>query len=239
MTRLKAVGLVALVALCVVAPVHAAQIGQIFVCYACQNTGDTVIDAALANNPAVANDGILFAFKNTSGFAITGGEFSLSGTSPSDTFTMPTLAAGAEFILMPGITSDGGSHPSGGFFALTGVMDTSDGAAGVNDGSIFQFTGLSNALAVISLTAGTGAANGTFTPGDPGLIKTWINPTSGKTSFIGDGPDGDAGCSNCYFGLVATLNTADVSRVPEPSTFLLFGSALIAIGGARKLKRTR
>ena len=38
-----------------------------------QNTGDTAVDAALAANPDVAYDGILFAFKNTSGFAITGG----------------------------------------------------------------------------------------------------------------------------------------------------------------------
>ena len=240
MNKLCAVGLLALVAVCVNVPMHAAVIGDIYVCYACQNTGDATIDAALANNPGVASDGILFAFKNTSSSAITGGVFSLTGASPNDSFTLPTIAAGSEFILMPGITSDGGSHTSGGLFAHTGsAMDTSDGDGGVADDSIFSFTGISNVLAVSSLTAGTGPANGTFTAGDPGLIKQWISPTDGRTSFIGDGPNGDGGCNNCYFGLVATLNTPNVSGVPEPSTFLLFGSALIAIGAARKLKKSR
>jgi hypothetical protein len=41
-------------------------------------------------------------------------------------------------------------------------MDTSDGADGVTDGAIFSFTGLSTALAVISLTTGIGAQDGTF-----------------------------------------------------------------------------
>jgi hypothetical protein len=196
----------------------------------------------LANNPGVAGDGILFAFKNTSSSAITGGVLSLSGTSPSDSFTLPTIAANSEFILMPGITSDGGSHPSGGLFFNSGsAMDTSDGAGGVADDSIFTFTGLSNALAVSSITAGTLAADGTFIPGDPGLIKPFVgNPTAGKTSFVGDGPNGDGPCTNCYFGLVATLNTPNVvSGVPEPSTLLLFGTALIALGAGRKLRRSR
>jgi hypothetical protein len=89
MTRLKMIGFTALFAVCALAPAHAAQIGQIFVCYACQNTGDTAIDAALAANPAAAFDGILFAFKNTSSASITGGVFSVSGTSPSDSFALP------------------------------------------------------------------------------------------------------------------------------------------------------
>ena len=239
MKSLIAMGLGALAAAGIVAPVHAAQIGQIFACYACQNTGDPAIDAALANNPSVSSDGILFAFKNTSSFAITGGIFSLSGTSPADFFELPAIAAGGEFVLMPGITSDGRSHPSGALFALTGAMDTSDGAGGVADASIFAFTGTSNALAVKSLTAGTGAQDGTFVPGDPGLIKPWISPTGGRTSFVGLGPDGDGGCTNCYFGLVATLNTPSSTQTPEPSTFLLFGSALVGIGAIRRLKKSR
>ena len=242
MYKLKLIGLLALVAVSVSAPMHAAVIGDIYVCYACQDTGDPTIDAALANNPGVASDGILFAFKNTSGSAITGGVFSVNGASPNDSFTLPTLAAGSEFILMPGITSDAGSHPSGGLFAHTGsTMDTSDGDGGVTDASIFMFTGLSNLLAVSSITAGTGPANGTFTSGDPGLIKPYRdNPTGpSRISFLGLGPSGDGGCSNCYFGLVATLDTPNVSGVPEPSTLLLFGSALIAIGAARKLKKSR
>ena len=208
MSRLKSMGVAVLLTLCATASLPADPIGQILVCYACQNTGDAAIDAALAANPDVAYDGILFAFKNTSSFAITGGVLSLSGTTPSDSFVLPTIPAGAEFILIPGITSDGANHPSGGLFELSGAMDTSEGAGRVDDTSIFQFTGTANGLAVTSVTAGTNPPDGTFTPGDPGLIMPWRSPAGGKTSFVGDGPDGDGGCTNCYFGVVAGLNTS-------------------------------
>ena len=211
-------------------PMHAAQIGQILVCYACQNTGNAAIDAALAANSGVASDGILFAFTNTSAFAITGGTFS-ENASPADTFALPTIAAGATFILIPGVTSDGHTHPSAGLFATTGVMDTSDGAGGVTDSTEFTFTGVSNGLAVSSITAGTSTPiPGSFTAGDPGLFKPFRdNPTAGTTSFLGLGPSGDGGCSNCYFGAVATLQTPTVSPVPEPGTMMLLSAVWVPL----------
>ena len=62
MSKLSVFGRSILAAVCAAVPTQAAVIGDIFVCYACQNTGDAAIDAALANNPGVAGDGILFAF---------------------------------------------------------------------------------------------------------------------------------------------------------------------------------
>ncbi len=192
-----------------VAPAFAAQTGVIYACYACQNTGNAVIDAALAANPGVGSDGILFAFINTSAFPITGGVFSVTNASPADSFALPTIAAGSVYILIPGISADGGAHPSNGLFANVGsAQDTSDGSGGVSDSSVFKFTGFSNGSAVISTTFGSSTGTpGTFTPADPGLILPWRAPAGGgSTSFIGLGPNGDGGCNNCYYGQVATLN---------------------------------
>jgi len=224
------------------APIHAAQVGEILACYACSSTGNAAVDAALANNPDVASDAILFAFVNTSGSPITGGVFSEAGL-PADSFVVPTIGAGSTFILIPGVTSDGGSHPSGGLFSLSGVMDTSDGAGGLNDDTEFTFTGVNNGLTVSSLTAGTFTPDvGSFTPGDTGLIKPFVgNPTAGMTSFIGMGPNGDGPCTNCYFGEVATLDTPNpMTGVPEPATMGLLGiGACVLAYRYRRLVRTR
>lgn len=224
------------------APAHAAQVGQILVCYACQNTGNATIDAALTANPGVASDGLLFAFVNTSASNITGAHFSENGT-PADSFALPTITAGSTYILIPGVTDDGGTHLAGGLFKTTGVMDTSDGAGGVNDSTAFTFTGLDNALAVTSTTAGTSTTvPGTFTAGDPGLIQPFRgNPTGGSTSFLGLGPSGDGGCSNCYYGLVATLDTPNLTGVPEPGTpaLLITGLGVIGWMARRRFNRSR
>ena len=177
-----------ILALTFIGTLSATQVGEILVCYTCQNTGNSAIDAALGT-PAgqeVAGDGILFAFVNTSASSITGGTFSVTDASPDDSFAVPTIAAGSTFILIPGATSDGGTHPAAGLFALTGVMDTSDGDGGVTDSSIFKFAGLDGGLAVSSVTAGTSTGiPGTFTSGDPGLFMPYRdNPSAGTISFI-------------------------------------------------------
>ncbi len=220
------------------ASASAAQVGTIYVCYACNTTGNSAIDTALAANPSVASDGVLFAFINTSGFSINGGVFSVSNASPADSFALPTIAAGGTYIIMPGITSDGNFHTTGGLFSDTGITkDTSDGDGGLTDASIFSFTGTDNALAVKSTTFGssTGTA-GTFTPGDPGLDLPFRSPiTAGSSiSFIGDGPSGDSSCTNCYFGEVATLNTPTITATPEPGTLTLLIGGLGAIGFFRR-----
>jgi hypothetical protein len=208
----------------------ASTIGDILVCYACQNSGNAAVDTALAANPSVAADGLLFAFQNTSGAAITGGVLSVGGTSPADSFTLPTIAAGSTFILMPGITTDGGSHPSGGLFAPTGItMDTSDGDGHVSDSSVFSFTGLFGLAAVTSNTPGSPA--GTFSPGNPLLLLPYRDdPIGTSISFVGDGPSGDGGCSNCYFGQVATLDIPNVGATPLPATWVMMLTGFVGLG---------
>lgn len=225
-----------LVTLAIGAACYGSQVGTMYACYACSNTGNTVIDSYLATGsggPAVASDGLLFEFVNTSANPITGGVFSVSNASPNDSFSLPTIAPNGTFILVPGITSDGNSHPSGGLFALTGVMDTSDGAGGLSDSSIWSFTAMDNGLAVTS---------GNFTSGQPNLILPFRDdPSAGSISFIGDGPSGDAGCSNCYYGPIATLSTPNpVSGTPEPAApgLLLAGLGVLAWFGRRASRLT-
>jgi hypothetical protein len=225
------------VALVPALPATAATVGEILACYACNfndppgATGNTAIDNALTNNPSVAADGILFAFVNTSSTSIVGGTFSVSGVGTvTDSFALPTIAANSTYILLPGLSNDGGVHLSGGLFANVGfTQDTSDGQGNVNDSSAFSFTGLSSLLAVTS---------GVFHPGDAALILPWRDNPNASTSFIGQGPDGD-GCNNCYFGQIATLSTPDVTATPLPAALPLFASGLAGLGWISRRRKRR
>jgi hypothetical protein len=222
--------LVTLSAAALSAPAQATtQVGEILACYACQNTGNSAIDAALATGTGldVASDGLLFAFVNTSGSAITGGVFSENGT-PNDSFALPTLPANSTFIVIPGTSVDGGIHLAGGLFQFNNfVMDTSDGAGGLSNSTVFAFSGSQGALAVTS---------GNFTPADSMLPMR--DTPSVLISFVGQGPNSDS-CNNCYFGQIATLTVPSaLPGVPEPSTWamMLLGFAGLSYAGYRKAK---
>jgi hypothetical protein len=214
------------------APAHATiNVGEILACYACQNSGNAAIDAALATGtgPDVASDGLLFAFVNTSGSPITGGVFSENG-SPNDSFALPTLAANSTFILIPGTSVDGGIHLAGGLFSFNNfVMDTSDGDGGLSNSTVFAFNGSQGVKAVTS---------GDFTPADS--ILPWRSIPSVPISFVGQGPGGDS-CINCYFGQIATLTVPSAGAIPEPSTWamILLGFAGLGFAGYRKAKSER
>lgn len=209
-------------ALC--APAHAVSVLDIYACYACNTTGNAAIDAALAANPSVASDGLLFAFVNTGASDITNATFSVANASPNDAFAIGTIPVGATVIVMPGLSVDGGTHAPGGLFSNTfSTMDTSDGDGGVSDASIFTFTGTS---------AGQAVTSGSIVPGDPSLIMTWRDPgATGQTSFIGLGPDGDGGCTNCYFG---KIGSGSIAAVPEPSNLSLYLAGLGLLGAAMR-----
>lgn len=206
----------------------AAQVGTIYACYACANTGNSAVDTYLTSGPggtSVSSDGLLFAFWNSGSTPITNAAFSVSGSSSADVFKIGTIAADSTFILVPGVTSDGGTHPSNGFFnSSQGVLDTSDGAGNITDSSVWSFTGTD---------AGQSVTSGNITAGESSLLMPFINPTvSGSmVSFIGQGPSGDGGCNVCYFGPIASLASSSStgggggSAVPEPADF-----SLIALG---------
>lgn len=236
---LVSIGATVALSLLFAVPASANSVGDILVCYACQNTGNAAIDAALAANPDVASDGILFAIENTSATAITGATFSVSNASPNDTISLPTIAANSTFILIPGRLNDGNSHPSGGFFSFTGAQpDTSDGYGGLSDASVFSFIGSFGALTVTSNTPGDPA--GTFTPGNPSLLRPYREPVGGGiTSFIGFGPSGDGGCINCYFGQVATLDVPNINPVPGPIVGAGLPGLVMALGGFLAWTRRR
>ncbi|HEV2363300.1 MAG TPA: PEPxxWA-CTERM sorting domain-containing protein [Caulobacteraceae bacterium] len=219
-------------------------IGEILACYACQDTGNSVIDNYLANGaggPTVASDGLLFAFVNTSGAAITGGKFTVSNSSANDSFSFPTIAAGGTFILVPGVTNDGGSHSSGAFFnPADGVWDTSDQGL-VTGSAIWTFTGSQGALEVTSPTNGASktAPAGSFTSIDPGLIQPWRVPANGgSTDFLGQAANGDPGCSNCYFYEIAKLVVPTTSGVPEPADWALMILGMGVAGASLRQRRT-
>ena len=196
-----------LASLAVIIPAHAGIVGQIQVCYFCTNS--------FGINPA--EDGPTFIIQNTSAVAITNGVLTLGPTGGSDSFNVGTVAAGANFILMPGITNDGGVGHT--FFAFTGtILDTSD--VGPNaDSTQFRFTGLQGALAVDSSVF------------IPATTRRLSNDGTVVINFLGleDGP-----CNDCFGpGVVATLTTPS-GTVPEPSTLILFGSALAALVARRR-----
>lgn len=182
---------------------HAAQVGNIVAFYNAPNPyGVGVID------------GPAFVFNNTSGSAITDGVFTIGANTatPANSFLVGTIAAGSDFLVIPGVTNDG--QPGHTFFdVIGGVLDTSNSGP-ADDSTPFMFTGLLNGQAVDT---------GVFTPGT--TSKPSGDTTISQINFLGGGPQSDGPCNDCYDpSIVATINTASPA-VPEPAAF-----ALLALG---------
>ena len=193
-----------------VPPAHGAPVGDIQVCYNCSNSfGPGILD------------GPFFVIQDTSATDITNGV--LSG--PGDSFSVGTVSAGGQVIVIPGVSNDGGSHPAGGFFRTTGsILDTSD--VGPDDNSTqFEFTGLQGSS---NIDTGVFTPAATAGPSNDGNAPT-LNPLGGPNGA--DGP-----CNNCFGPkIVADLNV--VSAVPEPATVLLVGGGLAGLLGGHRRRR--
>ncbi len=149
---------------------------------------------------------------------------------------------GCEFLitLNPGgtgaITKDSTQGPFGGSDdVLVGVLNNSGTTVGslfINGGSLDIFDFDSNGLCTASPKPG-GCPFGTSGYEGPNTSFSGRNSThsSGFVNFTGGlAPGGTA-----YFNLEDDPTGSTVSTVPEPSTLILFGSALLGLPALRRL----
>ena len=134
-------------------------------------------------------DGPAFVIQNTSDYAISDGVLSIGpgGVSTPDSYDVGTIPAGGNVVIVPGLSNDGQSHPSGGFFAYTGSnLDTSD--SGPNEDDVqFEFTGMGDG---VKLDSGIFTPAATQGASDDGTVS--------NLNFLGGPGDNDQPCTNCF-----------------------------------------
>ena len=146
-------------------------------------------------------------------------------TANGDTYNIGTIAGLGSFVLVPGLSNDGGAHAAGAFWFVTGsILDTSD--EGPNSNSTpFDLT---------ALFGGISATTGVFTPATSELPAN--DGTVTLISFLGGPGDHDGPCNNCYGpNIVATIDTP--SATPLPATLPLFAGGLGFVGYLTRRKK--
>ena len=177
-------------------------------------------------------DGPVFVVVNTSNTDITNAMLTIVGT---DFFDIGTIAADSSFTVIPGVSNDGLDHGDENFFTHTGsVFDSSDEFPSLNT-TEFELTGEQGSTQIVSVDICGIIAAPVFTPActagpsNDGAVDS-IN-------FLGGPGNNDGPCDNCFGpAIVADLETA-VAETPEPSSFLLFGGALIGLSSGLSIRR--
>jgi hypothetical protein len=198
---------------------HAAEVGNIEVCYNCGVGSDA------ANFSQGVQDGPIFEINDLTSTALTNVTFTANG----DTYNVGTVGALSSVILIPGVSNDGGTHASGAFWNVTGsILDTSD--VGPNSNST-QFE-------LDALFGGVSATTGIFTPATS--IQALSNDgTVSDISFLGGPGNNDGPCNNCYGpDIVATIDTA-TTATPLPAALPLFAGGLSVIGLLGKRRKRK
>ena len=156
-----------------------AQVAKISACYyatSCAYAGSGVVD------------GVAFRIANTSTSTLKNVTITLLANAtlgvPDDTYSVGAIAAGANSVVIPGLSNDGASHPTGGIFTYIGApLDESDNYANA-DNLIFRFRATVNGLVIRKyVTVGKSAG-----PSNDGSV--------GHLNFLG-GPSGDP-CADCF-----------------------------------------
>lgn len=175
-------------------------------------------------------DGPAFVVENTSSLAITDGILSIGvgdDNSVADSFKIGTIAGDSYVVIVPGLSNDGAIHPAGGFFTYMGAIRDSSDVGPSGDGVPFLFTGLQTGIA---------ADTGIFTPAaTQGLSNDGTVP---NINFLGGPGNNDGPCNNCFGPKVVA--EIQLSSVPEPATWLLFGTGFtIAVVRCRLRPRAK
>ena len=189
---------------------HAAEVGNIEVCYYCGVGSDA------ANFSQGVQDGPIFEINDLTSTALTNVTFTADG----DTYNVGTVGALSSVILIPGVSNDGGTHAAGAFWQVTGgILDTSDDGPNSN----------STQFELNALFGGVSATTGIFTPATS--IQALSNDGSvSDISFLGGPGNNDGPCNNCYGpDVVATIDT-NSSATPLPATLPLFATGVGALG---------
>jgi hypothetical protein len=184
-------------------PAIASEVGNIEVCYNCAN-----------NFGQGVQDGPIFQINDLTATPLTNVQFTANG----DTYNVGVVATSV--ILIPGVSNDLGTHT--GFWTHTGsILDTSD--SGPNSGS--------TPFSLIAMWGGLSATTGVFTPASSVQAASNDGTIPDGINFLGGGPETDGPCNDCYGpGIVATINTADITNTPLPAALPLFATGIGGLG---------